>query len=263
MGSGDILRGLVARELAERTEPWARKLLDPTTGEAYPDVAAALAQVAAALERAESDDAMTEAPSREGLVAWLIDTMGVDPDDPRTAQRSQLQAAVGGQFDDRGERQPTERALDALTELVLGAQEQAHPRARWVASPDLVVDTYLRGGEPSPAPEVVIEEAEAIEIEAVPLTRPVPRPTAPSHAASTRRAPARAKAGAKKKKAASKKTGGRARTARARRAAPSRGRKRAGGTRAKKRVAKKRVAQKRPIRTRKRAVARHARRKKK
>ena len=133
MGSGDILRGLVARELAARTEPWARKLLDPTSGQVYPDVAAALAQVAAALERAESDVAVAEAPSREGLVAWLIDTMSGYPDDPRTAQRPQLQTAVRIQFDDRGERQPTERALDTLAELVLGAGEQSHhPRARWV-----------------------------------------------------------------------------------------------------------------------------------
>src|SRR5262245_996900 len=258
MGSGDILRGLVARELAARTEPWARRLLDPATGEAYPDVAAALAQVAAALERAESDDAMTDAPSREGLVAWLIDTMGVDADDPRIAQRPQLRTAVRVQFDDRGERQPTERSRDALAELVLGAQEQSHPRARWVTSPDLVVDTYLRGGEPRQAPEAVIEAAETIEIETVPLARPTPRGKAPARrAASTRRAPARAKAGAKKK-AATKKTAGRASRARARRTAPARGRKRSGSARA-----KKRVATKKPVRRRKRPAARHARRKKK
>jgi len=259
MGSGDILRGLVARELAAQTEPWARRLLDPASGEAYPDVAAALAQVAAALERAESDDAVTEAPSREGLVAWLIDTMGVDANDPRIAQRSQLQTAVRVQFDDRGERQPTERVLDALAELVLGAQEQSHPRARWVSSPDLVVDTYLRGGEPLDAPEAFIEAEESIEIETVSLARPTSRRKAPvRRAASTRRAPARAKAGAKKKEAARKKTGGRARTARARRAAPARRRKRTGGARS-----KKRVATKKPVRTRKRATATHARRKKK
>jgi len=258
MGSGDILRGLVARELAARTEPWARRLLDPASGEAYPDVAAALAQVAAALERAESDDAVTEAPSREGVVAWLIDTMAVDADDPQIAQRPQLQTAVRVQFDDRGERQPTERVLDALAELVLGAQEQSHPRARWVSSPDLVVDTYLRGGEPLDAPEAVIEAAESIEIETVPLAPPTSRRKAPARrAASRRRAPARAKAGAKKK-AARKKTGGRARTARARRAAPARRRKRTGGARS-----KKRVATQKPVRTRKRAAATHARRKKK
>ena len=260
MGSGDILRGLVARELAARSEPWARKLLDPATGEAYPDVAVALAQVAAALERAETDDAVTEAPSREGLVTWLIDTMDVHPDDSRTAQRPQLQTAVRIQFDDRGERQPTERALDTLAELVLGAGEQSHhPRARWVASPELVVDTYLRGGEATDVPEVVVEEAETIEIEAVPLARSASRRQAPARrAASGRRAAARAKAGARKKKATSKKTAGRARTARARRSAPARGRKRAGGTRSKKRVAKKK-----PVGARKRAAATHARRKKK
>ena len=263
MGSGDMLRGLVARELAERTEPWARKLLDPASGQAYPDIATALAQVAAALEQAESDDALAEASSREGLVAWLIDTMGVDPDDPRNAQRPRFQTAVRVQFEDRGERQPAERALDALAELALGAHEQSHPRARWVASPDLVVDAYLRGGEVSDAPEAVFEATETIEIETVPRARSAPRRKKHGpRPAGKRRATAPAKTGAKKKavrkKAVQRKTAARAGTPRARRVAPTRGRKRAGAA-----GAKKRAAVKRPVRARKRAAATHARRKKK
>ena len=169
MGSGDILRGLVGRELAARSEPWARKLLDPATGQAHADVVAALARVAAGLERSEEADALSEPSSREGLVAWLVDTLIVDPDDPKTAQRPQLQTAVRVQFEDRDAEQPSPRAMDALAELILGAREQSHPRALRVAFPERVIDEYLRGGDASPRRAVLFDATETIEVEAIPL----------------------------------------------------------------------------------------------
>lgn len=260
MGSGDILRGLVARELAARSEPWARKLLDPATGQTYPDVVTALARVAAGLERTE-EDALSEPSSREGLVAWLVDTLIVDPDDPKTAQRPQLQTAVRVQFEDRDAEQPSARAMDALAELVLGAREQSHPHALRVASPERMVDEYLRGGEASPRQAVLFDATETIEVEAIPLaaarmprTTPPARRAAGTGAAAKRRAAAPAKAGVKKKrKPAAKKA-----VARARRRRPARKRT---PTRAK--SARKRTARRKVRTGTRRPAAKHARRKKK
>jgi hypothetical protein len=258
MGSGDVLRGLVARELAARTEPWARKLLDPLTGQAHADVATALAQVAAGLERDEDD----EPASRENLVGWLIDTALVDPSDARNAERPQFQAAVRVQFEDRAAQRPTERAMDALAELALGAHGQEHPRARRVASPELIVDEYHRGGDASSRQGMLFETTETIEVTAMPLaTPPVAPRKAPARRASGMRRPtpkrrpaARTKAGARRKKPAAKKPAGRKKSPVARRTSSKRSR-----------VARprKRAATKKTSRTRKRATAKHARRKKK
>jgi hypothetical protein len=258
MGSGDVLRGLVARELAARTEPWARKLLDPLTGQAHADVVTALAQVAAGLERDEDD----EPASRENLVGWLVDTALVDPSNARSAERPQFQTAVRVQFENRGARRPTGRAMNALVELVLGAHGQEHPRALRVASPELVVDEYLRGGDASSRQGMLFETTETIEVTAVPLaTPPVPPRKAPARRASgtrrttpKRRPAVRARAGVKSKKPAAKKPTGRKKSAVARRTSSKRSR--AARPR-------KRVATKKPSRTRKRATAKHARRKKK
>jgi hypothetical protein len=254
MGSGDVLRGLVARELAARTEPWARKLLDPLTGQAHADVVTALAQVAAGLERHEDD----EPASRENLVGWLVDAALVDPSDARNVERPQFQTAVRVQFEDRGARRPTERAMDALAELVLGAHGQEHPRALRVASPELVVDEYLRGGDASSRQGMLFETTETIEVTAVPpATPPAPPRKAPARRASgTRRTTPkrRAAARARAKKPAAKKPTGRKKSAVVRRTSSKR-------SRAARR--RKRVATKKPSRTRKRATAKHARRKKK
>lgn len=266
MGSGDILRGLVVRELAARSEPWARKLLDPATGQAHPDVVAALARVAAGLERSEEADALSEPSSREGLVAWLVDTLIVDPDDPKTAQRPQLQTAVRVQFEDRDAEQPSACAMDALAELVLGARERSHPHALRVAFPERVVDEFLRGGEASPRQAVLFDATETIEVEAIPLAaHRVPRTKTPArHAtgqggAAKRRPAAPAKAGVKKKKRkpAAKKSVARAR---ARRPARASARKRT-PTRAK--SAKKRAVRKTVRAGTRSLAAQHARRKKK
>ena len=264
MGSGDILRGLVARELAARSEPWARKLLDPATGQAYPDVVTALARVAAGLERSE-EDALSEPSSREGLVAWLVDTLIVDPDDPKTAQRPQLQTAVRVQFEDRDAEQPSPRAMDALAELILGAREQSHPHALRVAFPERVVDEYLRGGDASPRQAVLFDATETIEVEAIPLaaarmprTTPPARRAAGTGGAAKRRAAAPAKAGVKKKrKPAAKKAVARARP---RRPAKASARKRP-PVRA--RSARKRAVRKKVRAGTRRPAAKHARRKKK
>jgi hypothetical protein len=265
MGSGDILRGLVGRELAARSEPWARKLVDPATGQAHPDVVAVLARVAAGLERGEEADALSEPPSREALVAWLVDTLIVDPDDPKTAQRPQLQTAVRVQFDDRDAEQLSPRALDALAELILGAREQSHPRALRVAFPERVVDEYLRGGDASPRPAVLFDATETIEVEAIPLSaHRVPRTKTPARqatgrgGAAKRRPAAPAKAGVKKKrKPAAKKAVARARP---RRAAKASARKR---TPVRARSAKKHLVRKKVRAGTRRPAAKHARRKKK
>lgn len=265
MGSGDILRGLVGRELAARSEPWARKLLDPATGQAHADVVAALARVAAGLERSEEADALSEPSSREGLVAWLVDTLIVDPDDPKTAQRPQLQTAVRVQFEDRDAEQPPPRAMDALAELILGAREQSHPRALRVAFPERVIDEYLRGGDVSPRPAVLFDATETIEVEAIPLAaHRVPRTKTPARqatgrgGAAKRRPAAPAKAAVKKKrKPAAKKTVARVRP---RRPAKASARKR---TPVRARSAKKRVARKKVRAGTRRPAAKHARRKKK
>jgi hypothetical protein len=261
MGSGDILRGLVARELAARSEPSVRKLHDPATGQVQADIVAALARVAAGLERTEETDALSEPSSREGLVAWLVDTVIVDPDDPKNAQRPQLQTAVRVHFEDRGKEQPSARVMDVLADLVLGTREQSHPHALRVASPDRVVDEYLRGGEASPRPAVVFDATETIEVEAVPLAaKAVPRGKTPARRSApkgrTKRRPAaRAKADAgKKRKPAAKKA---AVPARPRRAAKAAARKRTTAG-AKQRAKKKAVRA-----TRRRPAAKHARRKKK
>jgi hypothetical protein len=265
MGSGDILRGLVGRELAARSEPWARKLLDPATGQAHPDVVAALARVAAGLERSEEADALSEPSSREGLVAWLVDTLIVDPDDPKTVQRPQLQTAVRVQFEDRDAEQPSARAMDALAELVLGAREQSHPHALRVALPERVVAEYLRGGEASSRQAVLFDTTETIEVEAIPLaTARMPRTTTPARratgtgGAAKRRAAAPAKAGVKKKKRkpAAKKTVARARPRRRARAARKR-------TPTRPKSARKRAARKKVRTGTRRPAAKHARRKKK
>jgi len=257
MGSGDVLRGLVARELAARSEPWARKLLDPLTGQAHADVVTALAQVAAGIERDEDD----EPASPENLVGWLIDTALVDPSDVGTAERPQFQTAIRVQFEDRGVRRPTERAMDALAELVLGARGQEHPRAARVASPEQAVDTYLRGGDAPPQQGMLFETTEAIEVTVVPVATPrvAPRKAPANRIASTRgtapkRRAARAKAGAKRMKPAAKKSTGQKKSAGSRRT-----------TSRHSPVARprKRAATKKPRRTRTRAAAKHARRKKK
>jgi hypothetical protein len=261
MGSGDILRGLVGRELAARSEPWARKLLDPASGQAHPDVVAALARVVAGLERAEEADALSEPSSREGLVAWLVDTLIVDPDDPKTAQRPQLQTDVRVQFEDRDAEQPSARAMDALAELVLGAREQSHPHALRVAFPERVVAEYLRGGEAASRQAVLFDTTETIEVEAIPFAAArMPRTKAPARratgtgGAAKRRAAAPARAGVKKKrKPATKKAVARARPRRpARKRTP---------TRAK--SAKRRAARKKVRTGTRRPAAKHARRKKK
>ena len=266
MGSGDTLRGLVGRELAARSEPWARKLLDAATGQAHADVVAALARVAAGLERSEEAGTLSEPSSREGLVAWLVDTLIVDPDDPKTVQRPQLQTAVRVQFEDRDAEQPSPRAMDALAELILGAREQSHPRALHVALPERVVDEYLRGGDASPRPAVLFDAMETIEVEAIPLAaHRVPRTKTPARqatgrgGAATRRPVAPAKAGVKKKKRkpAAKKAVARAR---ARRPAKASAKKR---TPARARSAKKRVVRKKVRAGTRRPAAKHARRKKK
>ena len=266
MGSGDTLRGLVGRELAARSEPWARKLLDAATGQAHADVVAALARVAAGLERGEEAGTLSEPSSREGLVAWLVDTLIVDPDDPKTAQRPQLQTAVRVQFEDRDAEQPSPRAMDALAELVLGAREQSHPHALRVAFPEHVVAEYLRGGEASPRQAVLFDTTETIEVEAIPVaaarmprTTPPARRPAGSGGAAKRRPVAPAKAGVKKKKRkpAAKKAVARARP---RRPAKASAKKR---TPARASSAKKRVARKKVRAGTRRPAAKHARRKKK
>jgi hypothetical protein len=261
MGSGDILRGLVARELAARSEPWARKLLDAATGQGHPDVVAALARVAAGLERSEQADALSEPSSREGLVAWLVDTVIVDPADPKTAHRPQLQTAVRVEFEDRGGEQPSARAMDALAELVLGAREQSHPRALRLALPQRAVEEYLRGGEASLRPAVVFDATETIAVESMPLTAgaapgrgaPTRRP-AGTPGPTKRRPAARAKAGARRKRKPAAKKG--AVRARPRRAAKPPGRKRTAARRKKRGV-------RRAGRAVTRRLAKHARRKKK
>jgi len=152
MAIAESLRRLIADELAKRTEPWARRFVDLGTGVPYDDVVETLALVGAGVERDSAGDPLSDEAFREHLAAWLVDTVLVNPNLPKSSYRPQLQTGVRVQFETYGEHEPAARALDTLAELALGAYDDSHPRAARIARPDLVVAAYLRAaGEGAPA----------------------------------------------------------------------------------------------------------------
>src|SRR4029450_3145357 len=150
MGMVETLRSLIADELVRRSEPWGRKFLDLATGAPYDDVVATLAQVGIGLERDSVGSPLSDEAFREQLVAWLVDTILVDPNLPKNMHRPQLQTGVRVQVETRGEPEPGVRVLDTLAELALGASEETQPRAARIAAPDRVVAAYLRGAGAGP-----------------------------------------------------------------------------------------------------------------
>ena len=198
MGMAETLRRLVGTELARRSEPGARKFLDLATGAPYDDVVAALAQVGVGLERDAPGSPLGDDALQEQLAAWLVDTAVVNPNLPKNSARPQFQTGVRVQFEARGAKEPTARALDALAELALGAHEDAHPRAVAIAAPDLVVGIYQRGAE------TAVMAVESVRVSA-PARPAAPRRTPAKRARPAKRAkPARAKATKARAKAKAK-----------------------------------------------------------
>jgi hypothetical protein len=181
------------------------------------------------------------------LAAWLVDTAVVNPNLPKNSARPQFQTGVRVQFEARGAKEPTARALDALAELALGAHEDAHPRAVAIAAPDLIVGMYLRGAETA-----------VMAVESVKVSAPA-RPAAP------RRTPAKRTRAAKRAKPARARARGKATKTKPKAKAKAKARKKPASRprRAAKPAARKRT-RKLAMRSRGRAAARaKARRKKK
>jgi hypothetical protein len=269
MGIGDRLREHVARELAERTEPWAKKLLDADSGRGHPEIVAALAQVGIGLERDAAGNPLADDAFLARLASWVVDTALVDPDAVKNAERSQFQTGVRVQFDEAGRPRPGVRTLDTLAELALGAYGETHPRAARIASPEAVVREYLRGAEPAPQLPPVEVVSEDVEVRATAGRVAVPaiavrRRPAKRHAGAKKRPPARTKTAPRKKKAARRRGATRKKTATRRstlrRSAP---RKRAAARGPKARGKKRAAARRKPAAARKRAGARAKARRKK
>lgn len=180
MGIAETMRRLVTDELARRNEPWARKFFDPDAGEPHPEVVDTLAQVALGLERDSAGTPLSDDAFREQLAAWVVDTVLVNPNLPKTSYRPQFQTGVRVRIEASGVPAPSGRTLDTLAELALGAYEDTHPRAMRIAAPNLIVNEYLRG-----AAVVVAAPPPAVRAAAVPA-----RPATP------RRAPAQPRAAA-------------------------------------------------------------------
>jgi len=245
MGMAETLRRLVGAELARRSEPGVRKFFDLGTAAPYDDVVAALAQVGMGLERDEPGSPLGDDALQEQLAAWLVDTAVVNPNLPKNSSRPQFQTGVRVQFEARGAKEPSPRALDALAELALGAHEDAHPRAVAIAAPDLIVGMYLRGAETA-----------VMAVESVKVSAPA-RPAAP------RRTPAKRVRPAKRAKPARAGARGKGTTATAKAKAQAKKKPTSRPRRAPKPAARKRTG-KLAMRSRGRAVARaKARRKKK
>jgi hypothetical protein len=199
MGMVETLRSLIADELVRRSEPWGRKFLDLATGAPYDDVVATLAQVGVGLERDSVGSPLSDEAFREQLVAWLVDTILVDPNLPKNMHRPQLQTGVRVQFETRGEPEPGVRVLDTLAELALGASEETQPRAARIAAPDRVVAAYLRGAEAVPVETVAAAVAPPPPVAARPRAAK-PRPAAVRRRAGVKVAAKRAKPAAARRR---------------------------------------------------------------
>jgi hypothetical protein len=198
MGMVETLRSLIVDELVRRSEPWGRKFLDLATGAPYDDVVATLAQVGVGLERDSVGSPLSDEAFREQLVAWLVDTILVDPNLPKNMHRPQLQTGVRVQFETRGEPEPGVRVLDTLAELALGASEETQPRAARIAAPDRVVAAYLRGAEAVPVKAVAAAVAPPRPVAARPRASK-PRPAAVRRRAGVKVAAKRAKPAARRR----------------------------------------------------------------
>lgn len=198
MGMVETLRSLIVDELVRRSEPWGRKFLDLATEAPYDDVVATLAQVGVGLERDSVGSPLSDEAFREQLVAWLVDTILVDPNLPKSMHRPQLQTGVRVQFETRGEPEPGVRVLDTLAELALGASEETQPRAARIAAPDRVVAAYLRGAEAVPVKAVAAAVAPPRPVAARPRAAK-PRPAAVRRRAGVKVAAKRAKPAARRR----------------------------------------------------------------